>query len=200
MKKLYELRGSLKGDLKETRISAEERASRLACFIECDSTGKVQFLMHKAIGMAILLFTACNDAPPVESAAPNCGEVGGALADPDPDTETGAVEPDFITFYGDLLPILSSNGKDQAYKCTTCHAHYMKPSGLNNVREVERIVESLRSGRMPRGGDPVTSAKIELFSMWRLQGFKEGIPKRESAPGQLDATVKGTTSASGCSP
>ena len=90
-----------------------------------------------------------------------------------------------VTFYGDLLPILASNAKPRIYKCTTCHAHYNQPSGLGNVPEIERIVKSLETKYMPRGGDPVPAAEIELFTLWRLQGFKERPDVKPSSQNSL---------------
>lgn len=91
--------------------------------------------------------------------------------------------PAQITFYKDVLPILSSNKAGAAHKCTTCHAHYNDPNGLNNVGEVDRIVEALETGRMPRGGDRVPKEKINLIRTWQLQGFQNGSPS--DTPSQL---------------
>lgn len=84
---------------------------------------------------------------------------------------------DQVTFYQDILPILSANVRGKNYKCITCHAHYTNPDGLNNVPEIERIVASLKSGSMPRSNDRVPPKYIELFDVWRLQGFGVGDPK-----------------------
>ncbi len=79
-----------------------------------------------------------------------------------------------VTFYGDLLPILSSVEDGKVYKCTTCHAEMGKPDGLNTVTKLGRAIESMENGRMPRPGNAVPPAKIELFRIWQLQGFQEG--------------------------
>ncbi len=79
-----------------------------------------------------------------------------------------------VTFYGDLLPILSSVESDKIYKCTTCHAEMAKPDGLNTVDKLNRAVEAMENGRMPRPGNSVPKDKIELFRIWQLQGFQEG--------------------------
>ena len=82
--------------------------------------------------------------------------------------------PRQITFYGDLLPILSSQTSGAVFKCTTCHADYGDPEKMNNVLTVNQIVEALEIGRMPRGGNLMPKAKIQLFRTWQLQGFQVG--------------------------
>jgi hypothetical protein len=87
---------------------------------------------------------------------------------------TGKGKARQVTFYGDILPVLSADSRSRSYKCTTCHAHYREPEGLNSVPEIERIIESMKEGRMPRSTTKVTAAEIELFDVWRLQGFSVG--------------------------
>lgn len=147
-------------------------------------------LTRSVTTLALLLLSGCSGSvsPQAEVPTPACSPSSSALA---------LEDSDGVTFYGDLLPVLSSNKSGEVYKCTTCHAHYGKPDGMNNVRELERVVESMRSGRMPRGGDRVPAALIELFSMWRLQGFKDGVIRKEAA-NSSDATVH--SSAKGCLP
>jgi hypothetical protein len=81
-----------------------------------------------------------------------------------------------VSFYGDLFPILNSNFRNRVYKCSTCHAEYNDPSKLANVPELVRAIDSMKSMRMPRGGDPVPAAMIELFAKWRIDGFFVGKP------------------------
>lgn len=95
-----------------------------------------------------------------------------------------------VTFYGDLLPILSSNVDGKVYKCTTCHADMAKPDALNTVDKVNRAIESMENGRMPRPGNPVPKDKIELFRIWQLQGFQEGDP---NAPKKATTTSTGSS-------
>lgn len=143
------------------------------------------------VGLALL---ACAEPARVDSTNPGCTSSTGATL-----ASEGDAEPKVITFYGDILPILSSNAADSTYKCTTCHAHYSKPKGMNNVPELERVVESMRSGRMPRGGDPVPADKIELFTMWRLQGFQEGTQKAASSTAsKAESNAGKSTSSSNC--
>lgn len=106
-----------------------------------------------------------------------------------------------VTFYGDLLPILSSVKDNEIYKCTTCHAEMAKPDGLNTVTKLNRAIESMENGRMPRPGNPVPKAKIELFRIWQLQGFQEGDknnpkpskPSPSPSPQSPSSTESGTT-------
>jgi hypothetical protein len=115
------------------------------------------------------LAAACQDEPPVPE--PVLSRCTGSQA------TAGLSEPArSVTFYGDLLPILSSTATGAVHKCTTCHAHYGKPEGLNTVPELESVVQALSTGRMPRGGDFVPAEQIELFRMWRDQGFPAGAP------------------------
>jgi hypothetical protein len=79
-----------------------------------------------------------------------------------------------VSFYGDLYPILNSNFRNRVYKCSTCHAEYNDPVKLANVPELVRVIDSMKSLRMPRGGDPVPAAMIDLFSKWRFDGFTVG--------------------------
>ncbi|TWW07947.1 hypothetical protein E3A20_29240 [Planctomyces bekefii] len=142
--------------------------------------------------LQLVLASGCNSAAPQPDVVAACGSPTEKkqsldLADSvDMITQgNGGASAPPVTFYGDLLPVLSSNESGAVYKCVTCHAHYGKPEGLSSVLEIERIVTSLKNGRMPRGGDPVPADKIELFSVWRLQGFQSGSPKKqESVTGQ----------------
>jgi hypothetical protein len=97
--------------------------------------------------------------------------------------------PAVVTYWGDLWPILRSNRRGYVYKCTTCHAEYNDPKSLVNAGEVARVVESMRSGRMPRGGDAVPAGFIQLFSEWRLQGFKLGEPGQGPSNSGLNAGI-----------
>lgn len=143
----------------------------------------------------------CSSPVPVQSTpAPTCQSTGATLADEKTDKSEDDVDAaeadDVVTFYGDLLPILDADEGTTVHKCTTCHAHYAKPEGLNSVREVESVVESMRNGRMPRVGTRVPNEQIELFNKWRLQGFKVGVPKPKVKPEGLEAKNTGT----GCTP
>lgn len=152
----------------------------------------------RLVGLVALgtVAVSCAESARVEPASSGCSSSSALVAD---DTGKKNDGTKAVTFYGDLLPILSSNVADHSYKCTTCHAHYAKPKGLNNVEEVERVVESMRSGRMPRGGDPVPAEMIELFTMWRIQGFQEGSPKSSTTiPGQTDPKASKTSTSSNC--
>jgi hypothetical protein len=64
----------------------------------------------------------------------------------------------------------------------------MQPSGLGNVPEIERIVKSLKTKYMPRGGDQVSESEIELFTLWRLQGFKERPDVKSSGQNSINLT------------
>lgn len=126
-------------------------------------------------GFLVLVLTACagqsqpqvatEDTSKCQPSGKSSGGGASYLADP-------AIAQ--VTFYGDLLPILRSQSKDKVYKCTTCHAHYNKPDSMNNLDEINRVIESMENGRMPRGGDFVPKDKIEMFRIWQLQGFQLG--------------------------
>ena len=121
-----------------------------------------------------VLCSACSDSSNdiTDTASQKCTTTSGAgLVDSD---DSGVKK---VTFYRDLLPILTANTRQRPYKCTTCHAHYETPEGLSNVPEVERIVDSLNKGRMPRSNSRVSEDEIKLFESWRLQGFLPGDPK-----------------------
>lgn len=150
------------------------------------------------------LAASCNEPPQQQSQTPQCTPSKAASLDETAAQSEDDTEPSTeVTFYGDLLPILASVETGKVYKCTTCHAHYEKPDGMNNVRELERVVESMKIGRMPRVGDRVPSAKIELFTMWRLQGFKDGTPKTaarsdSTSPAQSQDAKPASSTSSGC--
>ena len=88
-----------------------------------------------------------------------------------------------LTFYQDILPILKANVAGHSYKCTTCHAHYSEPEGLNSVLEINRITDSMESGRMPRSNNRVPKELIDVFRAWQKLGFRAGnrnAPERAS--------------------
>jgi len=127
--------------------------------------------------IAVISLSSCAVQNPPQAPGFTCSPATGAAL------QDGV--PAQITYYRDILPILSSSRDGAAYKCTTCHAHYGEPNGLNNVGEVDRIVESLETGRMPRGGDRVPKERINLIRTWQLQGFQNGQPS--DTPAQLAA-------------
>ncbi len=93
------------------------------------------------------------------------------------------VEAKQITFYQDVLPILKANTAGHSFKCTTCHAHYSEPEGLNSVPEINRIIDSMESGWMPRSSDRVPKELISVFRTWQKHGFRTGnrnAPERSS--------------------
>lgn len=151
--------------------------------------------------LTVLFAIGCNETPPVESTVPACITQSAGSVDSADSVSASPKPAAAVTFYGDLLPILASVKTDEVYKCTTCHAHYLKPAGMNNVRELERVVESMRLGRMPRVGNAVPADKIDLFTTWRLQGFQEGSIRKSPEPTNgLDASpkeVKATPSCAG---
>lgn len=137
--------------------------------------------MNVIISMiAVLSLSSCAVQNPPQAPEFKCSPATGAAL------QDGV--PAQITYYRDILPILSSSKDGAAYKCTTCHAHYGEPNGLNNVGEVDRIVESLETGRMPRGGDRVPKERINLIRTWQLQGFQNGQPSDK--PAQLAAPAQ----------
>jgi hypothetical protein len=101
----------------------------------------------------------------------------------DPTTKTPSVKQ--ITFYGDLLPILNSVQTGAVYKCTTCHANYATPDGMNSQDELNRVVQSMQDGSMPRSGQLVPQALIDEFKVWGVEGFPPGDPS--STPAQLSS-------------
>ena len=134
--------------------------------------------MQGVWGRAVLIIAglawACqhqNSIPPEpakqDCASPSAGVAGASQA-------AAGDEDRQITFYRDILPILTSNTKGKVYKCTTCHSQYAKPEDVASVDEVEAIVASLKSGKMPRAGNAVAPGEIELFTKWRLMGFQTG--------------------------
>jgi hypothetical protein len=128
---------------------------------------------------------ACAAAPSAASLADGDGTATGAGSATGAGTGTTASgTPPQVTFFGDLLPILSSNERGAAYKCTTCHAHYAQPSGLSSVAEVDAIVQAMTDASMPRGGDAVPREKIVLFRQWQLQGFQTGRPQSLPRPSE----------------
>ncbi len=133
-------------------------------FIAYDATGTVIDARTVVFsGQAGATPPSSTGTPPNGTTPPSSGGGGGGAA--------GGEK--VVTFYGDVLPFLSSNAAGSAYKCTTCHAHYNAPDGLNSVGEVDRMINAMESGRMPRGGDPVPADKVALLRKWQLQGFKE---------------------------
>jgi hypothetical protein len=97
-----------------------------------------------------------------ESVSENCG------------TFEVEVEAKQLTFYQDILPILKANTAGHSYKCTTCHAHYSEPDGLNSVPEINRIIDSMESGRMPLSSNRVPKKLIDVFRVWQKHGFRTG--------------------------
>ncbi len=79
-----------------------------------------------------------------------------------------------VSYWADIFPILDSVATTRVYKCNVCHANYARPDGLSSVPELNRVIGSMRNGRMPRGGDRVPEAAIQLFEKWRLDGFQTG--------------------------
>lgn len=113
-------------------------------------------------------------------------QVAGLLGEASKPAETALSSlPKEVTFYGDLLPILRSSTRGEAYKCATCHPDFLTPDGMNSIPKIEGIVGSMKNGRMPRGGDLVPPEKIKLFTTWQLQGFRPGVPGA-STPENLD--------------
>jgi hypothetical protein len=127
--------------------------------------------------------TACMNQASIEAETPTCTPAsssnGGVY-----DLQAADRQ---VTFYKDLLPILTSNSEGKNYKCTTCHAHMNQPEGLNSVAKVEDSIRSMRNGTMPRSNSRVTEEEIQLFDLWRLQGFQPGDPS-DTPP--ADATPK----------
>lgn len=130
-----------------------------------------------------LFFTLCleackDDAPIPEPIFVRCKQKSSSsqklsLSGNTSETSSAAAVPE-VTFYGNILPILSSTATGSNYKCTTCHAHYTSPSELSTVPELQRVVTAIRNGTMPRGGDRLPAEKVALFERWRDQGFKAG--------------------------
>jgi hypothetical protein len=120
----------------------------------------------------------------IEAETPTCTPVSGSK---DSVYDLQAADRQ-VTFYKDLLPILTSNSEGKHYKCTTCHAHMNQPEGLNSVAKVEDSIKSMRNGTMPRSNSRVTEEEILLFELWRLQGFQPGDPS--DTPKAADATPK----------
>ena len=126
---------------------------------------------------AVMMLSACGPrtstaADPGYQATPNSGT---AKCNSSPSLKEDSDEP--ITFYKDVLPILDASTTGRVYKCTVCHSFYSKPSGSNSVDKIERIIDSVESGRMPlEGGDRVSPGEIQVLKLWRATGFQEGDP------------------------
>lgn len=103
------------------------------------------------------------------------------------------VEGKYITFYQDILPILQANTADHSYKCTTCHAHYAEPEGLNNVPEINRIIDSMESGRMPRSNNKVPKQLIDMFRTWQRHGFRTGDRNASVRSSKINGCLLGVT-------
>ena len=140
--------------------------------------------MKKLLIIAATL-AACNGTPAIKPPA-KCASANSSTA--------LSLADQTVTFYKDILPILSSQQTGKVYKCTTCHAHYAKPEGLNNVPELNRVVESMRNGRMPRVGTRVPEDSIKLFSAWQIQGFPAGEPANLSPKTQATGTPTSSSS------
>lgn len=76
-----------------------------------------------------------------------------------------------ITFYGDVLPILSSRGEGRKYDCTSCHSEYKNPNTLLQDGEIDRMLHAMRgvdSSFMPRIGDRVPDNYLQMLRKWKL--------------------------------
>ncbi len=156
--------------------------------------GGYQRMRRQLAILSLLLLAGCAEqqSPQIATTA-NCPAktAGSGLTDP-----AAATTPRQITFYGDILPILSSQETGKVYKCTTCHADYGKIEKLSNVLEVDRVIESMTVGRMPRGGTKVPKESIQLFRDWQLQGFQAGTPQAAANGHSENQTA--TPAASNC--
>jgi hypothetical protein len=98
-----------------------------------------------------------------------------------------------INFYQDILPILQANTAGHSYKCTTCHAHYAEAEGLNNVPEINRIIDSMETGRMPRSNNKVSKKFIDMFRTWQKQGFRTGDRRASARSSKINGCLSGMT-------
>lgn len=145
-----------------------------------------------------VLTVGCMQQPSIDAQTPPCttasGSGGAYGLEAGEDTGAGTAVRQ-VTFYKDLLPILTANSGKRTYKCTTCHAHMKEPEGLNSVSKIEETIDSMTKGRMPRSNARVTPAEIKLFDLWRLQGFQAGDP---SDTPEAEITGKPTATPENC--
>jgi hypothetical protein len=96
-----------------------------------------------------------------------------------------------VTWYDDVLPILTSTIPGEKYQCVTCHTDYGEPKTLKKIRpgglsEVGHMVASMREGGqafMPRIGDRVPDRYVTMLKTW------EANPELGQASG-YDKTVR----------
>ena len=81
-----------------------------------------------------------------------------------------------VTFYGDVLPILTSSKPGVNYRCTVCHASYADYQQVSRPAVANSIVDSIASHRMPLTGDSVTAKDFEIIRAWVAGGLVAGQP------------------------
>ena len=107
-------------------------------------------------------------------------------------TSAMAAEP-VLTFERDVRPIVKAH-------CTHCHGEEEKPEGGVDLRlrrfmdEIvvigqpakSKLVEVIRSGKMPEKGKPLTEAQLAVIEKWIARGAKMAKPEPLAlAPGPI---------------
>ena len=87
-----------------------------------------------------------------------------------------------VTFYKDVLPILTSSRPGANYRCTVCHASYADYQQVSRPAVANAIVDSIAMHRMPLTGDSVTARDFEIIRAWVAGGLVAGQPI--AAPGK----------------
>jgi hypothetical protein len=94
-----------------------------------------------------------------------------------------------VTFYKDILPLLTTNLPDRQYECTQCHASYGDPNGVAKARVVDDIIASVESGFMPMNEGPrMRKEEIEILKLWRRSGMQIGTPNNPSPTSSSSTT------------
>jgi hypothetical protein len=110
---------------------------------------------------------------------------------------TGGLElteaPRKVSFNQDIMPMLSASGGTRDYKCLGCHPVWKDPKEISNDKDFDRIIGSIKSGRMPQSGARVTAEDLATLDAWRAGGYL--VDRPVDAP--KTATDSGTSTSSG---